>query len=170
MSIALWGLARLDYVPAEKVLVCACQCMAEQLRLREGRLSDFCTCFWALAVMGYAPMKSALEDFIALACPSLACLTSHEVAQMLWSLIQFGFHPGVSFLEVINASFCGMELLMNVEDSCMLFWGMATYGYPLNPLFIFNVVESVQSSVDVSWTILVRTLSACARYSHCVSN
>ena len=112
--MVLWGLARLDYIPAEKVLIRACQAMAERLRLREGKLSDFCSCFWAFAVMSYCPMPSILRDFVSLGCSCLGSLTSMEVAQMLWSFIQFGFHPEQSFLDVVDALFCGAECMWRV--------------------------------------------------------
>lgn len=164
LSKALWGMARLDYIPAEKVLIRACQSMAERLRLREGRLSDFCSCFWALAVMGYCPVTSILHDLVALGCSCLGSLTPMEVGQMLWSFIQFGFHPGQTFLDVVDALFCGAECMWKLEETSMLFWGMATYAYPLNQLFIFQSIEKVQSALpNCSWPVLLRVLGGCAR-------
>ena len=164
LSMALWGLARLDYIPAEKVLIRACQAMAERIRLREGRLSDFASCLWALAVMGYTPLTSILHDFVALSCSCLGSLTALEVSQLLWSFIQFGLHPGHTFLNVVDALFCGAECMWSTEETSLLFWGMATYAYPLNQLFIFKALDKVHSSLpNCSWAVLVRTLNACAR-------
>lgn len=160
----LWAMARLDYIPAEKVLIRACQAMAEWIRLREGRLSDFCSCFWGLAVLGYAPASTILRDFVTLSSGCLGSLTPMEVAQLLWALVQFGFHPGQTFLDVVDALFCGAECMWQLEETCLLFWGMATFGYPINQLFIYNTIDKVQSSLpNCSWSVLVRTLSGCAR-------
>ena len=83
---------------------------------------------------------------------------------MLWSFIQFGVNPGQTFLNVVDALFCGAECMWNIEETSFLFWGMATYAYPLSQLFIFKTIERIHASLsELSWSVLVRTLNACAR-------
>jgi len=164
MSTIIWSLGRLGYIPAEKVLVRACQTLGERIRLKDGKLSDFCSAVWGLAVMNYVPAAPLLQDLVFLSCSCLGSLTPMEVAQLLWSFIQFEFNPGQTFLNMTNALFCGSECIWRTEETSMLLWGMATLGYPLNRFFVLKAIEKVESEIpNCQWTALVRTLGACAR-------
>ncbi|GMH45593.1 hypothetical protein BSKO_13550 [Bryopsis sp. KO-2023] len=171
ITTALWAMARLDYIPGEKVLNKAVEVMEMRFNMDRPIPSMSVTeAVWALAAMGHRPSDMFLKTCTMHVMTGLQPhqpepFPAFDLAQLMWAYVRLGFSPGEEALRRVCQKAMDTLEVWSADAIALLGWSLAKLdfvGFP--PALLRAGIERFSVRMDCAWPALTRMISASATF------